>query len=47
MQPSVATSGDAGIPVLEDIPDEEVEVTSASEGKESTPRPSKLKVPQK
>ena len=47
MQPSVATGGDAGIPVLEDITDEEAEVTSASEGKETTPRQTKLKVPQK
>ena len=47
MQPSMAIGGDAGIPVLEDITDEEAEVTSASEGKETTPRQTKLKVPQK
>ena len=46
MQPSVAIGGDAEIPVLEDITDEEAEVTSASEGKETTSRWSKLKVPQ-
>ena len=47
MQPSAAIGGGAGIPVLEDITDEEVEVMSASEGKETTPRQTKLKVPQK
>ena len=41
----MAIGGDTGIPVLEDITDEEVEVTSASEGKEVTSRWSKLKVP--
>ena len=42
MQSSVAI-GDAEVPVLEDITDEEVEVTSASESKEATPKQSKLK----
>ena len=46
MQPSVAI-GDAEIPALEDVTDEEVEVMSASESKEATSRQSKLKVPQK
>ena len=46
MQPSAAI-GDAEIPALENITDEEVEVTSASESKEATSRQSKLKVPQK
>ena len=43
----MAIDGDAGIPVLEDITDEEAEVTSASEGKQATSRQSKLKVPRK
>ena len=47
MQPSMATGGDTGIPVLEDVTDEEAEVTSASDSKETTPRQTKLKVPQK
>ena len=47
MQPSTAIGRDAGIPVLEDITDEEAEVTTASEGKETTSRWTKLKVPQK
>ena len=46
MQPGVAI-GDAEIPVLENITDEEVELTSASECKEATPKQSKLKVPRK
>ena len=47
MEPSMAIGGDAEVPVLEDITDEEVEVTSASKGKETTSRWSKLKVPRK
>ena len=47
MQPNVAIGGDVEIPVLEDVTDEEVEVTSASGSKEMTPRQTKLKVPQK
>ena len=47
MQSSVAMGGDAGVPVLEDVTDEEAEVMSASESKETTPRQTKLKVPQK
>ena len=46
MQSGVAI-GDVEIPVLEDITDEEVEVMSASESKEATPKQSKLKVPRK
>ena len=44
---SSAAIGDVEIPVLEDVTEEEVEVTSASESKEATPKQSKLKVPQK
>ena len=44
---SGAAIGDAEIPVLEDVTDEEVEVMSASESKESTLKQSKLKVPPK
>ena len=44
---SSAAIGDAEIPMLENITDKEVEVTSASESKEATPKQSKLKVPQK
>ena len=47
MHLSVAIGGDAGILVLEDITDEEVEVKPFGEGKETTPRWTKLKVPQK
>ena len=47
MHLGMAIGGDAGIPALEDITDEEAEVTSASVGKETTSRQSKLKVPQK
>ena len=47
MQPSTAIGGDAGIPVSEDITDEEAEVTLASEGKETASKWTKLKVPQK
>ena len=43
----MAIGGDVEIPALEDVTDEEAEVTSASEGKETTSRQSKLKVPQK
>ena len=46
MQSGVAIR-DVEIPVLEDVTDEEVEVMSASESKEATPKESKLKVPQK
>ena len=46
MQSSVAI-GDAEIPMLENIRDEEVEVMSASESKEATSKQSKLKVPRK
>ena len=45
MHLGVAMGGDAGIPALEDVTEEEAEVTSASEGKETTSRQSKLKVP--
>ena len=44
---SSAVTGDAEIPMLENIMDEEVEVTSASEIKEATLKQSKLKVPRK
>ena len=47
MHLGVAIGGDAGIPALEDITDEEAEVTSGSVGKETASRQSKLKVPQK
>ena len=47
MQPRAAMVGDTGIPVLEDITNEEAEVMLASESKETTPRQTKLKVPQK
>ena len=43
----VAIGGDAGIPVLEDITDEEAEVKLSGDGKETTSRQTKLKVPQK
>ena len=46
MQPGAAI-GDAEIPVLGNITDEEVEVTSASQSKEATSKQSKLKVPWK
>ena len=46
MQPSAAIS-DTEIPVLENITDKEVEVSSASESKGATSKQSKLKVPQK
>ena len=46
MQPDAAT-GDTEIPVLENITDEEIEVTSADKSKEATSRQSKLKVPRK
>ena len=47
MHLGVAIGGDAGILVLEDITDEEAEVKPFGEGKEMTPRQTKLKVPQK
>ena len=47
MHLGVAIGGDAGIPVLEDITDEEVEVKPSGEGKEMTSRWTKLKVPRK
>ena len=47
MPPSVVTGQDSGIPVLEDITDEEVEVASAGRSKETTPKEMKLKVPRK
>ena len=46
MQSGVAI-GDAEIPMLENMTDEEVEVTSASKSKEATLKQSKLKVPRK
>ena len=45
MHLGAAMSGDTGIPALEDVTDKEAGVTSASEGKETTSRQSKLKVP--
>ena len=45
--PSVATGQDNEIPALEDITNEEVEVASAGGSKETTPKGTKLKVPQK
>ena len=45
MQPSTAIGGNAEIPVLEDITDEEAEVTLASKGKETASKWTKLKVP--
>ena len=45
MQPSVAIGGDAEIPALEDVTDEEAEVTSASKGKETTSRQCKVLLP--
>ena len=42
-----AVGGDAGIPTLEDIMDEEVEEKLADKGKEMTSMQTKLKVPQK
>ena len=47
MHLGVAIGGDAGIPALEDITDEEVEVKPAGKGKEMTSRQAKLKVLQK
>ena len=47
MQPSVATGQGSEIPALEDITDEEVEQVSAGRSKETTPKGTKLKVPQK
>ena len=44
--PSVATGQDSEIPALEDITDEEVEAASAGRSKETTPKGTKLKVPQ-
>ena len=43
----VAIGGDAGIPALEDITDEEAEVKPSGKGKETTSRWIKLKVPGK
>ena len=45
--PSVVAGEDSGIPVLEDVTDEEVEVASAGRSKETTPKVAKLKVPRK
>ena len=47
MHLGMAVGGDAGIPTLEDITDEEAEVKPAGEGKEMTSRQTKLKVPRK
>ena len=47
MHLGMAIGGDAGIPALEDITDEEVEVKLSGKGKETTSRQTKLKVPQK
>ena len=45
--PSVATGQSSEIPALEDITNEEVEQASAGRSKETTPKGTKLKVPQK
>ena len=47
MHLGVAIGEDAGIPALEDITNEEAEVKLSGEGKETTSRWTKLKVPQK
>ena len=47
MHLGAAIGGDAGIPTLEDITDEEAEVKLSGKGKETTSRQTKLKVPQK
>ena len=45
--PNVATGQDSEIPALEDITNEEVEAAPAGGSKETTPKGTKLKVPQK
>ena len=47
MHLGVAIGGNAGIPVLEDITDEEAEAKPSGEGKGTTSRQTKLKVPRK
>ena len=45
--PNVVTGQDSGIPTLEDITKEEVEVASAGRSKGTTLKEAKLKVPRK